>query len=150
MNATRTVGIALILATVTTSVGFLTNVVNPVGALRDFGILAAVGISSAFILMLTVVPAIRVLLDSRGERAGHLERAAFGHQSERVLPKVMGSTAVLAEKYAVTTLIAALVLGVLGFVGLTRLDTTFSFTDFLPKGNVLLKTYDTITAEFGG
>lgn len=149
-NATKTVGIALILATATTSVGFLTNVVNPVTALRDFGILAAVGISSAFLLMLTVVPAIRVLLDGRGERAGHLERQAFGHQSERVLPKIMGSTAVLAEKYAITTLVAALALGTLGFVGLTRLDTTFSFTDFLPEGNELLNTYDIITAEFGG
>jgi predicted RND superfamily exporter protein len=150
VNATRTVGIALVLATVTTSVGFLTNVVNPVTALRDFGVLAAVGISSAFILMLTVVPAIRVLLDGRAERAGHLERQAFGHQSERVLPKIMGSTAVLAEKYAVSTLIAALALGALGFYGLTNLSTTFSFTDFLPEGNVLLKTFDTITAEFGG
>jgi len=150
INATRTVGIALVLATVTTSVGFLTNVVNPVTALRDFGILAAVGISSAFILMLTVVPAVRVLLDSRGQRAGHLERQAFGHQSERVLPKIMGSTAVLAEKYAVTTLIVALALGGLGFYGLTNLSTTFSFTDFLPEGNTLLKTYDTITAQFGG
>ncbi len=149
-NATKTVGIALILATATTSVGFLTNVVNPVTALRDFGILAAVGITSAFILMLSVVPAIRVLLDGRAERAGRLDRQAFGHQSERILPKVMGSTAVLAEKYAVTTLIAALLLGVIGFIGLTRLDTTFSFTDFLPEGNPLLKTYDTITAEFGG
>lgn len=150
VNATRTVGIALVLATVTTSVGFLTNVVNPVTALRDFGILAAVGISSAFVLMLTVVPAIRVLLDGRGERAGHLERQAFGHQSERILPKIMGSTAVLAEKYAVSTLIAALALGGLGFYGLTNLSTTFSFTDFLPEGNLLLKTFDKITDEFGG
>lgn len=150
VRATRTVGVALVLATATTSVGFLTNVVNPVTALRDFGILAAVGITSAFILMLTVVPAIRVLLDGRGERAGHLEREAFGHQSERLLPKLMGSTAVLAEKYAVTTLIAALVLGAGGFYGLLELNTTFSFTDFLPEGNELLETFDTITDEFGG
>jgi predicted RND superfamily exporter protein len=149
-RATRTVGIALVLATATTSVGFLTNVVNPVTALRDFGILAAVGITSAFVLMLTVVPAIRTLLDKRAERAGHLERQAFGHQSERILPKLMGSTAVLAEKYAVTTLIAAAILGVLGFVGLTRLDTTFSFTDFVPEGNELLTTFDTIVDEFSG
>ena len=39
--------------------------INPVTALRDFGILAAVGITSAFILMLTVVPSVRVLLDRR-------------------------------------------------------------------------------------
>lgn len=149
-NATKTVGIALVLATATTSVGFLTNVVNPVTALADFGILAAVGITSAFILMLTVVPAIRVLLDQRAERKGHLERQAFGHQSERLLPRLMGSTAVLAEKYAVSTLIAALALGTLGFVGLLELNTTFSFTDFLPEGNELLNTFDTITEEFGG
>jgi predicted RND superfamily exporter protein len=149
-NATRTVGIALILATATTSVGFLTNVINPVTALRDFGILAAVGITSAFVLMLTVVPAIRTLLDKKGEAAGHLDREAFGHQSERVLPRIMGSTAVLAEKYAVSTLIVALALGALGFVGLTNLSTTFSFTDFLPEGNPMLDTFDVITEEFGG
>lgn len=149
-QATKTVGIALILATATTSVGFLTNVINPVTALRDFGILAAVGITSAFVLMLTVVPAIRVLLDRRGEESGTLERDAFGHQSERVLPRLMGSTAVLAERYAISTLIAALALGALGFVGLTNLSTTFSFTDFLPEGNPLLETFDVITDEFGG
>lgn len=149
-KATKTVGIALILATGTTSVGFLTNVINPVTALRDFGILAAVGITSAFVLMLTVVPSIRVLLDKKGEANGHLEREAFGHQSERVLPRLMGSTAVLAEKYAVSTLIVALALGVLGFIGLTQLSTTFSFTDFLPEGNPMLDTFDTITDEFGG
>ncbi len=149
-QATKTVGIALILATATTSVGFLTNVINPVTALRDFGILAAVGITSAFVLMLTTVPAVRVLLDKKGEASGHLDRDAFGHQSERILPRIMGSTAVLAERYAVTTLIAALILGVAGFIGLTNLSTTFSFTDFLPEGNELLDTFDTITEEFGG
>ncbi|MCP4968029.1 MAG: MMPL family transporter, partial [bacterium] len=149
-NATKTVGIALILATATTSVGFLTNVINPVTALRDFGILAAVGITSAFVLMLTVVPAIRVLLDKRGEASDHLDREAFGHQSERMLPRLMGGTAVLAEKYAVATLIVALALGVLGFVGLTNLSTTFSFTDFLPEGNPMLDTFDVITEEFAG
>ncbi len=149
-RATKTVGVALVLATATTSVGFLTNVVNPVTALRDFGILAAVGITSAFVLMLTVVPAIRTLLDKRAERKGHLERQAFGHQSERILPRLMGSTSVLAERHAVTTLIAAGVLGVVGFIGLTNLSTTFSFTDFVPEGNELLTTFDQITDEFSG
>jgi len=149
-RATKTVGIALVLATATTSVGFLTNVVNPVTALRDFGILAAIGISAAFILMLTVVPAIRTLLDRRAERLGNLERQAFGRQSERLLPKLMGSTAVLAERYAVTTISAAAILGVLGFVGLTQLNTTFSFTDFVPEGSEMLTTFDKITDEFSG
>lgn len=76
--AIKTVGVALVLATVTTAVGFLTNLVSPVPALKDFGILAAVGIVASFVLMLTFVPAVRELLDRRAERAGRLPKAELG------------------------------------------------------------------------
>jgi len=149
-RATRTVGIALVLATVTTSIGFLTNAFNPITAIADFGILAAVGITSAFILMLTVVPSVRVLLDRRAEAAGTLATEVFGHQGDRVLPKIMGATSVLAERFAVTTLVVALVLAGLGVWGFIELNTEFSFTDFLPEDAPALETFNTITDEFGG
>ncbi len=149
-RATRTVGIALVLATVTTSIGFLTNVVNPISAIADFGVLAAVGISSAFLLMLTVVPSVRVLLDRRAEAHGRLVREAFGHQSERLLPKVMGSTSVLAERFAGVTLVLALLASGAGVYGFTQLNTEFSFTDFLPDDAPALGTYQTIVDRFGG
>ncbi|MGI9610306.1 MAG: efflux RND transporter permease subunit, partial [Acidimicrobiia bacterium] len=149
-RATRTVGIALVLATVTTSVGFLTNIVNPITAIADFGILAAVGISAAFVLMLTVVPSLRVILDRRAEAAGTLGTEAFGHQGERLLPKLMGATSVLAEKMPAATLVVALVLGMGGVYGYTELNTEFSFTDFLPEDAPALETFNTITDKFGG
>ncbi len=149
-RATRTVGIALVLATVTTSIGFLTNAFNPITAIADFGILAAVGITSAFVLMLTVVPSVRVLLDGSAESAGTLATAAFGHQGDRVLPRLMGATSVLAERFAFTTLIIAGVLAGLGVYGFTELNTEFSFTDFLPEDAPALETFNTITDEFGG
>lgn len=149
-RATRTVGVALVLATVTTSVGFLTNVANPITAISDFGILAAVGITSAFVLMLTVVPSIRVLLDRRAERKASIAREAFGHQSERLLPKLMGSTSVFAERYAWPTIALGVVLAALGVYGFTELNTEFSFTDFLPEDAPALETFNTITEEFGG
>jgi len=149
-QATLTVGIALVLATVTTSIGFLTNVANPITAIADFGILAAVGISSAFILMLTVVPSVRVMLDRRAERSGHLATAAFGHSSERLLPKIMGSTSVLAERFAIPTLIIATVAAGFGIYGFTELNTEFSFTDFLPEDAPALATYNVINDEFAG
>ena len=46
-TAIRTVGIALVLATVTTAVGFLTNVTNDLPALAEFGELAAIGIAAS-------------------------------------------------------------------------------------------------------
>ncbi|MDX1690211.1 MAG: efflux RND transporter permease subunit [Acidimicrobiia bacterium] len=149
-RAARTVGVALVLATVTTAVGFLTNIFSPVTAIKDFGILATVGIGAAFILMLTFVPSVRILLDRRAQAAGRLPDEAMGHSSERLLPKIMGSTSVLAERIPAVVVTIALVLGGLGAWGWANLDTRFSFTDFVPEGSPLLETFDTITEEFGG
>ena len=149
-RAISTVGIALALATATTAVGFLTNIVNPVGALKDFGILAAIGIAAAFVLMMTFLPAFRLLLDRRAERRGALPRDAFAVHSDRLLPKYMGKVAVLAEHIPAVTLAVAVLLGGLGAYGLARLDTTFDFTDFLPEENEHVVTLGLLTDKFGG
>lgn len=150
-TATRTVGVALVLATVTTAVGFLTNITAPVPALKDFGILAAIGILAAFVLMLTAFPALRLLLDRRAEAAGRLPRQTLGANSEGLLPKLMSGVAVFAERFAVATLIVTVGIGgVLGAIGLANVSTEFSFTDFLPDDAPLITTLDTLEAEFGG
>ena len=82
-TAIRTVGVALVLATATTAVGFLTNLVSPIPALKDFGILAAVGIVVSFVLMLTLVPAVRYLLDRGGEKADRLHQQDFAGDEAR-------------------------------------------------------------------
>ncbi|MBM3696593.1 MAG: hypothetical protein FJW79_11805, partial [Actinobacteria bacterium] len=125
-RATRTVGVALVLATVTTGVGFLTNLASPIGAVADFGILATVGIGAAFVLMLTFVPSVRILLDRRAERADRLPAEAMGYTANRVLPRLMGSASVMAERLPAVVLVVALAAGGLGGWGLTRLETTFS------------------------
>ncbi len=150
-RAVRTVGIALVLATLTTVVGFLTNVVNPVPALKDFGVLAAVGILAAFLLMLTFVPAVRLLSDRRAERRDRLPREALSATGDRILPGVMARTAVLAERVPVLTLLLTVLLGGgLGAYGLSQLSTEFSFTDFVPDDSPVVQTLETIRDEFGG
>jgi uncharacterized protein len=150
-RATTTVGVALVLATVTTAVGFLTNIVNPVPALTDFGVLAAVGIAASFLLMLTFVPAVRLLLDRRAERAGRLPRMAMARTGDRLLPSLMGRTAVLAEKAPVPTLLVTVLLGgTLGLWGLSQLEVRFSFTDFVSEDAPAAVAMETIVDRFGG
>ncbi len=149
--AIRTVGIALVLATVTTAVGFLTNLTTPMPALRDFGVIAAAGIISAFLLMLTLFPAVRLLLDRRGEARGTLPVDAFGKNGSRLLPLIMSKVAVTAKRVPVLTLILTLgVGGALGTIGMLNLEAEFSFTDFLPEDSPLVETLDTIAEDFGG
>ncbi len=146
----HTVGVALVLATVTTAVGFLTNLVSPIPALKDFGILAAVGIASSFLIVMTFVAAFRVLLDRRAEASGRLPVGDLGATKDRVLPKIIGRASVLAERFAWPTVIAAAILGAAGFVGVLHLEAKFSVTDFVPRPNPLLGTYDLLTTEFSG
>jgi uncharacterized protein len=149
-GAVTSVGIALFLATITTVIGFLTNIFNPVPALKDFGILAAVGIVVAFVLMLTFVPALRLLLDRRAERRGALPVRSLQSHGERVLPRLMEKLALLAKHAAVPTLLVAAVLGAAGFYGFTQLETRFSFTDFLPDDSEYVATLDILSEEFNG
>lgn len=149
-RSVTSVGVALFLATITTVIGFLTNVFNPVPALKDFGILAAVGIVVAFLLMLTFVPAVRLLLDRRAGRNGTLPVSSMQSHGNRVLPRIMEKLAVLAERAAIPTLMVALLLAAGGYYGFTQLDTRFSFTDFLPDDSEYVETLNILTGEFGG
>ena len=147
-RATSTVGVALVLATLTTSIGFLTNVVNPVPALRDFGIMAAVGITSAFVIMLTIVPAARLLLDRRAERRGTLPTARLAGQRRRWLMRGSAATAVLAERHPVWVLSVTALLAGAGVFGLANLDTEFSSAAFVPDDAQILQTYDTLDRQY--
>ncbi|MCJ7781469.1 MAG: MMPL family transporter, partial [Acidimicrobiia bacterium] len=146
----RTVGVALVLATITTSVGFLTNLLNDIPALREFGLLAAIGITASFFVMLTFVPAVRLLLDNRGERRGTLDRDALRGGDARFLPRMIGRTAWLAKHAAIPTLIVSLVLGVLGAFGTSRLEASFSFIDFVPVTSPYRVTFETLIDNYGG
>ena len=149
-RAIRTVGVALLLATITTMVGFLTNLFNPLPALREFGVLAAIGIFASFLLMLTFVPAVREILDRRGVRKGTFEPEGLVGGDQRALGRLIGRTSVIAKKFAVVATVVALLLGVVGFWGYTNLSTKFSFIDFVPTTSPLRSTFETLLADFGG
>ena len=147
-TAIRTVGIALVLATLTTAVGFLTNVVNEIPALREFGELAAFGIAVSFLLMLTFVPAVRELLDRRAERKEKLEPEAFEGGESRALPRLIGRLAFLPRTFAVGTVVIALVFTGIAAYGMTNLSTKFSFLDFVPTTSPLRDTAVTVDERF--
>ena len=147
-TAIRTVGIALVLATLTTAVGFLTNVVNEIPALREFGELAAFGIAASFLLMLTFVPAVRELLDRRAERNERLDTTGLEGGDSRALPRAIGRLAILPRSVAVATVIVALILTGVGAFGMTNLSTKFSFLDFVPTTSPLRDTAVTVEERF--
>ena len=146
----NSVGIALTLATLGTMVGFLTNIVSPLTQLQDFGITTALGIFYAFILVMTLVPAIRTLLDKRAEKKNSIDVDAFASSGEKLFNKISASTAIIPKKLKFLAIVLIIGIGGYGYYSFTNISTVFEFTDFLPSDNPTVKTFDTLQEEFGG
>ncbi len=131
------VGMALLLATITTVFSFMSNMLSDLSMMREFGMLAAMGIMSAFIVMNTFVPAARLLLDQRRERKGLRKGSSSGEKAsgprrEKALVRFVQIGATSATKYSTHIVVVAVLLSAVSFYSLTEIDTEFDFMDFLP------------------
>jgi uncharacterized protein len=150
-GAIGAVGAALALATITTVVGFLTNVTNPLPPLRDFGVFAAVGVASAFLIMTTFVPATRLVVDRWLQRRDRLPDAADrGDHRPSLLGRGAARFAPAATHHPWVVLTAAGVLTAVGALSATNLSTEFSQTEFFPEGSPALETIELVDEVFGG
>ena len=70
---TRNVVIPLLLAAVTTIVSLLASLFSPIDIVKDFGIIGGLGVGMSLVVMLTLVPAGRTIIDRRREARGTLK-----------------------------------------------------------------------------
>ncbi|TYL39122.1 Patched family protein [Natronococcus pandeyae] len=125
------VGVALVWVTATTVIGFLSNLVSPIGPIREFGVVSAVGILAALIVFGAMIPAAKVVIDSWLEGRGiDRRKRAFGTGGGR-LADALSVGAVAARKAPLVVLVAVLLLTAGGVYGATQVDTSFEDEDFL-------------------
>jgi predicted RND superfamily exporter protein len=124
--------LAVAAATVTTMVGFLSNLASPIPPIRDFGLVAAAGIAAAFVVFGAFLPALKVELDGLVSRVRRWRRPAFGVDGG-VVTRALGVGATAAKRAPVVVLVVALVLSAGGVYGAANTDTTFRQEDFLPR-----------------
>ncbi len=145
-RAVRTVGVALLLVTLTTMVGFLSNVQSPLPPIADFGVIVAAGMLAAFVVMGLLVPSARQLVDQRRTLPTREPGGGEGGISDRVLRAAAG----LACRFPVGVVVVGVVLGVLGTVAALDLDTEFAQEDFIPEGTRADRVLTTMEELFGG
>jgi predicted RND superfamily exporter protein len=115
------VALALGLATLTTGVGFLSNATNEFATIRDLSIGITLGVVSAFIIFVTIVPALKVTVDRLLERIG-LDRRKAPLGKTRLVEPFLASGATLARRAAPAVIVVALVAGAAGGYAWTDLD----------------------------
>ena len=146
----RNVTIPLLLAAVTTIVSLLVSLFSPIEIVGDFGVIAGLGVGMSLIVMLTLIPAGRTIIDTRREARGTLEPP---RPISNALPGVEQAAGLLGR--SVTRRPAPYIVGVLavtvalGFAA-TGLKSEFSVRDILPRGGDLLRDLDTLDAAVGG
>jgi predicted RND superfamily exporter protein len=99
----------------------MANVANPLPLIRDLGITITLGVISAFVLFMTVVPALKISIDGLLERVGLDRRKQALGKGKRLAP-ILRRSVTLARKGAPYVLVVALVVGAAGGVAWTGLD----------------------------
>lgn len=125
--------VAFAIVTGTTVIGFLANVSSELGPIRDFGVVAAVGIVFTFLIFGIFLPAAKVYADGLRERFSF---PAFGSRplgSEnsalgRILPVGVWIGRVAPRAFLALLLVSTAWMGYYG----AGVDSRFSQDDFLP------------------
>ncbi len=146
----QNVTIPLVLAAVTTVVSLLANLFSPISVVGDFGIVAALGVGLSLIVMLTLIPATRTIIDRRREARGKLtppRPVANALPGIGRLAEVLG-TSVARRPAPYFIVVLAITVG-FGFAA-TRLESGFDIRDILPRGGTVLEDIETLETSVGG
>jgi hydrophobe/amphiphile efflux-3 (HAE3) family protein len=151
--AIGTVGMALLLATITTGIGFMSNTVSSLSILKDFAIMVTVGIVSSFIIMTTFLPAVRLVASERKERKKKdiktdSKANNFKNNSKKHAVSIVTIGAKAGDRAPWAVLIFLVIISGIAGYGASQLDTVFDFREFLPRDTDAYNNYVFLIDEF--
>lgn len=130
-RATNQLLVAFFIVTGTTVIGFLSNLISDLPPIRDFGVVAAVGIVFTFLIFGIFLPALKVWVDRRRPDWVPGSAAPLGREGS-TLGSVLRAGVIIADRAPVAFLVVILLGSVLAGGYATGTDTSFSQEDFLP------------------
>ncbi|QSG10683.1 putative exporter of the RND superfamily [Halapricum desulfuricans] len=125
---------AFLLTTLTTAIGFASNLTSSIGQLRDFGLVSAVGIIFTMLIFGVFLPASKVGLDRLRERFGlpSLGGAPLGSEGS-LLSQALTVGVKMARIAPVVVLVSALLVGAGAAAYGTGVEAEFSQESFFPN-----------------
>ncbi|MBN2599237.1 MAG: MMPL family transporter [Candidatus Thermoplasmatota archaeon] len=139
----KDVGSAIFLAWFTTFVAFLSFLSATLPPVRDFGIFLAVGISYTFIITMTLLVALRYIIDRKKPLSIVKPR-----KQTLSMPLIMSRIAHVLLRHQKKVLLGTVLLCLIMGTAVTQLKSGFSMTQFIPQDNPALKMYTQIGEDF--
>ncbi len=127
---------------ITSAAGSATLAVFKIMSIRDFGIVAAMGILAALILTLTVPPALLMLLKKPSVKPGKIKKLL----GDRLLTSI----AMFSLKRPGLIAIATLIIMGASMVGIAQIRVGEDFTDMFPDGHRIKQSFNMFNEYLGG
>ncbi|SIT79503.1 efflux RND transporter permease subunit [Pontibacter indicus] len=138
----REVGLATLLTSLTTCVGFLTLLTTSIVPIREFGLYTAIGIALAFVLAFTVLPAILLLTKRPNPRRARRTDLTWPMLLRRIY------TFVLRRPYPILYTSIGIVLVSLVGISMIRVDTTL--LEDLGDDDPIIRDFQYFEEKFSG
>lgn len=141
-NSVTEIGTAMFLAMVTTVIAFLSFLTASFPPIRDFGILLAFGVIFTFVNSLTLLAALRYILDKRITVSVNRKPHPLDVRSimSRLSSKVIHHQKIILVSMITLTLIFT--------YGAIRIETGYSMEHFAPEDTPAFVLFETIAVEF--
>jgi hypothetical protein len=141
-NSVTEIGTAMFLAMLTTVIAFLSFLTASFPPVRDFGILLALGVTFTFITSLTLLSALRYILDRRKTVPIQRKVRTLGVRSvmQFISSRVINHQKMILGIMIVTTLIFS--------YGAIQIDTGYDMEQFAPEDTPAFELFDKIANKF--
>jgi len=139
----KEVGIAIFLAWFTTFVAFLSFLSATLPPVRDFGLFLALGITYTFIITMTLLVALRYIIDRR-KPATHVASKKQTSSMTTIMSQIAHILLHHEKKVFLATILICLVMG----TAVSQLKSGFSMNQFIPQDNPALQLFTQIGEDF--
>ena len=138
------VGVPILLAGLTTLIGFLSFIGAYITAITDAGVFTAIGVGVATLMSLSLIPALLSLLKPKGMRQ---RSEGEGHP---IFERLAGRMTDFILRRGKFVLIGALALAFIAIAGLPRISREVNLMEYFPKDSLVRISEEMMQRKFGG
>ncbi|HOM11503.1 MAG TPA: efflux RND transporter permease subunit [Spirochaetota bacterium] len=150
MSSSMHISLTVILAALTTALGFFTLITNQVSSIREMGVFAAIGVIFSVIIALSMIPAVLMLLPHK-EKKLQFSSKVFAYLSNlSTVDTIVTTLAHWAVKKTPVVMSILFILICIAFFGLSKVNVESSVHAYFKEGDYILVSSKIIGQKFGG
>ncbi len=137
-------GLAVLMTSVTTAAGMASFLTAEMGAVRDLGLIAPIGVALAYVYTMVTLPALLALVPMRGAT---LEPVRAGQSP---IDRFLVSAGRFAARHPMRVLVPTAFLTAAAIAGLLQVRFSHNALDWFPRDDQAARDFRTIDEDLGG